>query len=105
MTLANDVNARSFSYESKSDEPALREIYGDNVLDIVGKELYVPASRKPFRGEGIIHYCHGPKSWKMSRQEALKHYGTLNEIYSKEATVSLHYDRVVCINLDSRRDR
>lgn len=105
MTPEYDEKIRSILYESKSDEPALREVYSDNVLNVVGKELYVPASHKPFRGEGIIHYFHGPKSWQMSREEAPRYYRTLDEIHSKETGVPLEYERIVCINLDSRQDR
>ncbi|MDO4629407.1 MAG: hypothetical protein Q4C70_09510 [Planctomycetia bacterium] len=100
-----DAKIKSILYESKSDEPALRETYWENVLDLVGKELYIPASGQPFQEQGIIHYFHGPKSWQMSHEEAPRYYHTIDEIYSSKTGVTLDYDRIVCINLDSRYDR
>lgn len=104
-TPDNDEKMRAVLYEPMPEEAALREIYLDLTLDIVGRELHVPASGNPFCGEGIIHYFHGPKSWEMSREQAPQWHRTVDEIYSNQTGVALDYNRIVCINLDSRPDR
>lgn len=104
-TKERDAKLKSILYQPISDEPALKEIYENQILNEVGKEMYCPASDQPFRSEGIVHYFHGPKSWQTSREEAPRWYAAVDEIRANKTGVSLDYQRIVCINLDSRPDR